>query len=195
MPNKRIAKDINYAWEWFKFHADQRTKVFNFYLLVTGALLFGLIQIIGIKEEYINHKAAISLVSILGIISSIAFYFLEKRNEELVNCGRKELMNNQFAPYKSDVTRENMTIIPSCIKECLVTKYLLTHSFVFKCFIYLVAVLWITFLTNEISKYTDIVTWAQLNQITLIVAGIIFVAFFIVGLINYNDFINKRPPK
>lgn len=35
---------FEYAWKWFSFHADQRTKVFNFMLILVGILAAGTIN-------------------------------------------------------------------------------------------------------------------------------------------------------
>ena len=138
MPIKK-EDELKYAWEWFKFHADQRTKVFHFYLLTTGALLYGLISIY-LAGDKIPKEPVIFILSILGVASSVAFYLLEKRNEELVNCGRQYLEANKHQAYLLDVSRDKFSLSIICFESCAFIKYAVTHSFVFKTFIYLVGV-------------------------------------------------------
>jgi hypothetical protein len=33
--------ELDYAWDWFKYHASQRLTAFNFFLIMVGFLLVG----------------------------------------------------------------------------------------------------------------------------------------------------------
>jgi len=114
---------MQYAWNWFQYHADQRLKAFNYFVLLLGALLvaygtamkeYHAAAIDGAKSEskiesdeqvansrtptelevqallkqtrsYSNFAAA---VAACGFVISIAFFCIEVRNAELVECGR-----------------------------------------------------------------------------------------------------------
>jgi len=71
---------FEYAWRYFDFHAKQRTTMFNFFILFSGLLInacFLLIQQ--------GHYFLLLSSSILGIVVTLIFVFLERRNEELVH--------------------------------------------------------------------------------------------------------------
>ena len=124
---------LKYAWEWFKYHAQQRAQIFNYFLIITGALLYGLTS--DTNGDY-NQ-----IIAILGVVVSLAFYFLEKRNEELVNCGRDALKDNRFKPYLSDFNREHLT--PNCLKDCPIYMFITLHSCWFKLIIVLTGIVWL----------------------------------------------------
>ncbi|MFA4966821.1 MAG: hypothetical protein WC624_01210 [Candidatus Margulisiibacteriota bacterium] len=74
-----------YAWDWFKHHAEQRYWAFNYFLLVIGALAYGYSQV---KCDEWPMRVAIG---VFGLVISLAFLFIEKRNNTLVNDGRAAL--------------------------------------------------------------------------------------------------------
>jgi len=87
---------LKYAWEWFKYHADQRLRAFYFYLIIIGALAIGYLSAIQVNEKvnqiHFNQvDKIIPWLFLLGCIVSIAFLCLEIRNVELVNIGRDKL--------------------------------------------------------------------------------------------------------
>ena len=84
MPFSKEALD--YAWNWFEYHAGQRLLAFRFYLVILGILVVGFHK--GIDS---GHLFFASIVGYLGAFVSVAFLFLEIRNEELVNVGRNAL--------------------------------------------------------------------------------------------------------
>lgn len=143
---------MKYAWDWFQFHADQRLKAFNFFLVLLGILIVAYGA--AMKESLTNAATATSssvptnsvttktsttsttgtaskqssvstgpttsktdetsvtsttlpnpradavakaystfaaVVALCGFIVSFAFYMIEIRNVELVECGRRWL--------------------------------------------------------------------------------------------------------
>jgi hypothetical protein len=79
---------FKYAWDWFAYHADQRLKAFNFFLILVTALA------IAYAQAAQNHLRVLGfVVGLLGSVVAIGFWIIDIRNEELVNCGRWALDN------------------------------------------------------------------------------------------------------
>lgn len=137
---------INYAWNWFEHHAKQRFMAFNYFLILIGVVVVGYLKCV---ELAVNSPACIdqvqnakiwwslaSAIGIFGMIISIAFWFLDIRNEELINCGRNALdsieesmgltirKDDKARTYLNDSRDLTSRIIPLfCIK------YLASHHF------------------------------------------------------------------
>lgn len=77
---KLFTTRLDYAWKYFDFHAKQRTTMFNFFLIFTGLIVNGYVQLV--KEK--SFILAI-IIALSGVIITIAFVALERRNEELVH--------------------------------------------------------------------------------------------------------------
>jgi len=128
-----LRTQMHYAWSWFQYHADQRLKAFNYFILLLGALLVAYGT--AMKEHDASAKvdsktgerresteaAANSLtlsltlrgpevpkshatgvktssysffagwVAICAVVMSVAFFCIEVRNAELVECRRNWL--------------------------------------------------------------------------------------------------------
>lgn len=69
---------FEYAWKWFNFHADQRTKMFNFMLVGMGIIANALVA--AIDKSLIPMTL---LISALGIWSAIGFVLIDRRNQQL----------------------------------------------------------------------------------------------------------------
>jgi hypothetical protein len=98
------AKTLDYAWNWFEYHARQRITAFNLFLVLVGAIVAGLLKCAEIAEKASIPVIAEDnvrqtwwflsfIISIFGVLISIAFWFIDIRNAELVNCGREALMD------------------------------------------------------------------------------------------------------
>ena len=77
----------SYAWSYFSFHADQRMKTFNFFIIIAGVFAGGILTLI---------KEAISswIILILGLslsFLSYLFYRLDQRNRNLVINGESAI--------------------------------------------------------------------------------------------------------
>jgi fatty acid desaturase len=85
--DKKLELKYKYAWNWFQYHAQQRLTSFRYFLLIVGALF------VGYQKSFEGGQPAVLrvFISSFGILISVAFYLLEIRNEELVNCGRDSL--------------------------------------------------------------------------------------------------------
>jgi hypothetical protein len=69
---------FDYAWKWFNFHADQRTKMFNFMLVGLGIFASGVVVAI---EKQLLFLAVV--LSTAAVMVAIAFRLLDKRNRYL----------------------------------------------------------------------------------------------------------------
>lgn len=83
---KKLDIQYRYAWDWFSYHAGQRLMGFRFFLIIIGAVSIGYSQFLAEKDFIIRM-----IICLFGAFISLAFFFLEIRNEELVNCGRHAL--------------------------------------------------------------------------------------------------------
>lgn len=77
---------FEYALEHFKHHAQQRTTVFNFFLIMFGVSTGGIATLI---EKNMLYAAA--GVSISAAIIALAFLFLDIRNKHLIGYGEHVL--------------------------------------------------------------------------------------------------------
>lgn len=78
--------DFGYAWEWFRFHGEQRMTTFNFYLIVFGALLAITLTTIEKGMFYVS-----SFLSLVGLAITFLFYKLDERNRYLIKIGEQAL--------------------------------------------------------------------------------------------------------
>ncbi|MGD1213437.1 MAG: hypothetical protein ABR861_00435 [Terriglobales bacterium] len=75
-----------YAWQWFSYNASQRMTSLRYFFVTLGIFAVAYSKCVENKWHGLG-----CLVGILGAIASVAFWFLDVRNEELVNCGRVAL--------------------------------------------------------------------------------------------------------
>lgn len=95
-----------YAWNYFDFHAKQRTTVFNFFLIVVA--LFVNAYITAFKEvKGIDMYILTTILAISGGLITVFFAFLDRRNEELVHIAEDVLESLEkdvlFAEYEHQV--------------------------------------------------------------------------------------------
>jgi hypothetical protein len=106
----------SYAWDWFKFHADQRTKLFNYLLVAEGIFANGLVN--ALKER---DTLAIGLISAVGMMIAIAFERLDVRNRYLVNIGKNALVgieNTKLFPPAPESDLQKACLEPD--KRCAI---------------------------------------------------------------------------
>jgi hypothetical protein len=72
-----------YAWDYFEYHADQRMKTFNFFIVMAGLLAGGITSLL--KDG--GSPWWITPLGILLFILSIVFWKLDQRNRMLVRNG------------------------------------------------------------------------------------------------------------
>lgn len=107
---------MKYAWDWFQYHADQRLKAFNFFLVILGILTvaYGTAMKEGLANQSAmrTYSAFAAVVALCGVVISIAFFIIEVRNVELVTCGRKWLDRLEggldMSLRRDDHMRENL---------------------------------------------------------------------------------------
>ncbi|MDX2002484.1 MAG: hypothetical protein SFW35_08625 [Chitinophagales bacterium] len=83
-----IIEQRKYLWEFFSYHASQRLNTFNFYLILSGAV------ITGIFTADAKEQSVVSLILSL-ILSLISFIFqkLDSRNKRFIKLSEKGLMD------------------------------------------------------------------------------------------------------
>jgi hypothetical protein len=91
-----IAELRRHAWDYFQYHASQRTTIFNFYLVVCALLTTGYLHVVA-------TSAICGLGILLGLLFpllSFVFWKLDQRNAKMVRIAEKALsaLENRFAP-------------------------------------------------------------------------------------------------
>ena len=74
-----------YAWDWFEYHAGQRTSMFNYGLAAAAILAAGYGSSID-KDPMVSFA-----IGVVGIIVSLSFVAVDGRNKFLVNHGEEML--------------------------------------------------------------------------------------------------------
>lgn len=90
MPTDDDRKQLqfDYAWNWFDFHAKQRTSMFNFYIVVIGATLGAIAALTKTNVD----KQVIDYLCYFGIVVSVIFCLLDARNSRLLRYGELNLV-------------------------------------------------------------------------------------------------------
>lgn len=73
---------IDYAWKWFVYHADQRIKMFNYMLLTVGIFATA---VVGAVTNGFVYAAVVACVCAAALL--FAFSRLDRRNRDLVRLG------------------------------------------------------------------------------------------------------------
>jgi len=107
---------LNYAWDWYKLHANQRATFFRFFLISTGVLLSGYIAAFDSEIYYASFIAAS-----LGALQSLMFIVFDERNLHFIRRAigvlekiEKELLfPDDYIPFKESAVgllrRETVT--------------------------------------------------------------------------------------
>ncbi|MGB8279029.1 MAG: hypothetical protein WCF20_14015 [Methylovirgula sp.] len=78
---------FDYAWKWFAFHAEQRTKMFNFMLVATG------IFATAVATAYVKSSSRLAFwLCIAGALVAAIFSLLDRRNRDLIWRGEEVLI-------------------------------------------------------------------------------------------------------
>lgn len=81
-PTELQKQQLEYAWNWFSFHADQRIKVYNFMLVALGFLVAAIVTAVD------KDRLGIALVLCLfSALLAAAFVALDRRNRDLERLG------------------------------------------------------------------------------------------------------------
>ena len=76
-----------YAWGYFALHADQRMKLFNFFLILSGLILGAFPAVRGMAAG----AKAVALLPALLVLTAFIFWRLEERTRRLVKNGEDAL--------------------------------------------------------------------------------------------------------
>lgn len=109
--DKKLEIQYRYAWDWFSYHAGQRLTGFRFFLIIIGAVFLGYLRLLPNKSPIFA-----GFICLFGAFISIGFYFLEIRNEELVNCGRYSL---KYVEGQIEMQIRENDENRTCLKESL----------------------------------------------------------------------------
>jgi hypothetical protein len=95
---------LSYAWNWFSFHAGQRTTIFNFFLVAMGLILAAFAKCVEV------NLLLAKTIAILGAIVSLIFLLLEIRNRELTHMGEDVLrrLESEFL-FKDQILTKDYT--------------------------------------------------------------------------------------
>jgi hypothetical protein len=69
---------FDYAWKWFSFHAEQRTKMFNYMLLGLG--IFATAVVSALNNGLVLEA---TVISVAAAVLGGAFILLDRRNKQL----------------------------------------------------------------------------------------------------------------
>ena len=81
---------IGHAWNWFKYHAEQRMILVRFYLIMAGALGAGYISVL--KD---NENALATVIAGFGAFVSLLFFKLDQRTARLIKLGERALAKRE----------------------------------------------------------------------------------------------------
>jgi hypothetical protein len=112
-----LAEKAKYAWNWFQYHADQRLKAFNFYLVLVGIIAVGYST--ALKEGLTALKDApatptpwfvvASVLGVVGLVISWGFFSIEIRNKELVDAGGHWLDELEERDFRMSMRKDSNT--------------------------------------------------------------------------------------
>jgi hypothetical protein len=109
------AEVADFAFKWFQLHADQRLKVFNFFLVIAGICVAGFFTAIQAK-----NAVAASLISIVLIVVCICFKQLDLRTAQLVEIGEDYLREwLELKNKKLDSANVNLIARADVKRNCL----------------------------------------------------------------------------
>jgi len=82
---RQIEQIRQYAWDWFSYHAKQRTDMFNYSLAAAGLLAAAYATVLD------KSTLVAAGIGVVGMFVTLCFIFLDKRNHQLVDYGQNVL--------------------------------------------------------------------------------------------------------
>ncbi|MDP2331829.1 MAG: hypothetical protein Q8M19_14155 [Reyranella sp.] len=82
-----------YAWEYFKYHAQQRQAVFRFFLVIAGALFAA--YLLSFQSTAADLKDARPLIAAMLAVMSFLFWRLDVRSYQLVKLAEDYLVRDE----------------------------------------------------------------------------------------------------
>ena len=100
-----------YAWNWFAYHAEQRTSMFNYFLAAASLLAAGY------AASIYEHPQAAIAIGLVGMLVSISFVLIDKRNDALVRRGERVLraIERQRFPDVTSNQKKKDNLVPGGI--------------------------------------------------------------------------------
>ena len=89
MIEPQMSRMRTYAWNYFAFHADQRLKTFNFYLIAVGIFVAGLLNYLAKSESAESRLPSLFCFAITFV--SLAFWRLDRRNSYMIKNAERAL--------------------------------------------------------------------------------------------------------
>jgi hypothetical protein len=93
---------FDYAWKWFNFHAEQRTKMFNYMLIGMG--IFATALVTAIDKKLLLETAVLSSAA---AVVALVFFLIDKRNKELYTAAMDVLIDAEMTVVFGDTTFED----------------------------------------------------------------------------------------
>ena len=146
---------FDYAWDWFKAHAKQRTDMFNYFLIITGVLANAYVSLRKDGHPYLARE-----LGVLGIVTAVGFLLLDCRNKALVDKSSKILAfieRNELFLGMVDSDKSQLGLVhEDCNYTCLPLKKskfgwldcTISHTWIFRGVELFIAVMWIAFTIN-----------------------------------------------
>ena len=194
-------KRFDYAWDWFKVHAKQRTDMFNYFLLTTGLLANAYVNL---RKE--GHWVAAGAVAITGLFTSFGFSLLDVRNKFLVDK----------AAYVLDETERELLFCTETMKDKGLSQVrldrtkpnksdfinnLYRHGTVFRTLHIIVALMWLVFLGGVIlfwlrsAGYVINIKWETAMLLFFVQVTPAFLPVILVLLRRYQHRIRNKQRK
>lgn len=85
--SKTFLEGQKYAWEWFKYHADQRMKLFQFFMVLSGALAAAYVTVMANERPDIG-----ALVAFFLLVAAVIFKRFDDRNSDLIKISEAHLL-------------------------------------------------------------------------------------------------------
>jgi len=104
-PSGLVKLQFDYAWKWFSYHADQRTKMFYYMLIAIGIFANA---VVGAFDK--NLLGVALVLCVVSAFFALVFSRLDLRNEELVRLGEEALAHlERSSIFGSSNTIEDRT--------------------------------------------------------------------------------------
>lgn len=87
---------LNYISRQFTYHAEQRISMLRYFMVYIGVLIYGTYPIYSH-----DHYEAMAIITFLSLLISTIFFFIERRNEELISSARKGCSSLEIILYSS----------------------------------------------------------------------------------------------
>jgi hypothetical protein len=79
---------FDYAWKWFSFHAEQRTKMFNYMLVGLSILASGVVSTINVGRPLLAFS-----ICVVAVLLGVAFLILDWRNRRLYQVAQDVMID------------------------------------------------------------------------------------------------------